>query len=190
MEDEGDGTASACPFCRIVRGEAPALVVAVNDATLAFLDHRPLLPGHCLLVPKAHHETLPDLPPALVAPLFAAAQRLAGAVEAALGADGSFVAINNRVSQSVPHLHVHVVPRRRKDGLFARNFVWARRPYPDAAAAARVRDAIRAALADPSRRRSSGGDGGPIEHRPGRRDPQPSSPPGRKIGEAGRRAMR
>ncbi len=118
-----------------------------DDATLAFLDHRPLFPGHCLLIPKAHHGTLPDLPAELVAPLFATAQRLARAVEAGLDADGSFVAINNRVSQSVPHLHVHVVPRRRKDGLFARNFVWVRRPYPDEAAMQEAQQAIRAALA-------------------------------------------
>ena len=136
----------ACAFCRIARGEAPARVVYEDEVGLAFLDHRPLLPGHCLLVPKAHHETLTDLPPALVGPLFAAAQALARAVETGMAADGSFVAVNNRVSQSVPHLHVHVVPRWRKDGLFGRNFVWARRPYESEAAADAARDAIRAAL--------------------------------------------
>ena len=136
-----------CAFCRIVRGEESADVVLDDGATLAFLDHRPLLPGHCLLIPKPHHATLPDLPADLVAPLFANAQRLARAVETAMGADGSFVAINNRVSQSVPHLHVHVVPRRRKDGLFSRNFVWTRRPYDGESAVQVTRDAIRAALA-------------------------------------------
>jgi len=139
--------ARGCAFCRIVRSEAPARVVAEDEATVAFLDHRPLLPGHCLLVPRAHHGTLAELPAERVAPLFAAARRLAAAVEAGMGADGSFVAINNRVSQSVPHLHVHVVPRWAKDGLFGRNFVWARRPYEDEAAADRAATAIRVALA-------------------------------------------
>ena len=136
----------ACAFCAIVRGEAPARVVFDDEVAVTFLDHRPLLPGHCLLVPKAHHETLADLPTELVAPLFAAAQLLARAVEAGMAADGSFVAINNRVSQSVPHLHVHVVPRWRKDGLFGRNFVWKRQPYPDEAAIESARDAIRSAV--------------------------------------------
>ena len=144
--DDLPRAAPSCAFCHIVRGEEAAHVVLDDDATLAFLDHRPLFPGHCLLIPKAHHATLPDLPAELVAPLFTTAQRLARAVEAGLGADGSFVAINNRVSQSVPHLHVHVVPRRRKDGLFARNFVWVRRPYEDDAAIVAAREAIRAAL--------------------------------------------
>ena len=147
-DGRGNGrTGRGCVFCRIVRGEAPARVVYEGGGALAFLDHRPLLPGHCLLVPKAHHETLADLPSALVGPLFAAAQELARAVEVGMGADGSFVAVNNRVSQSVPHLHVHVVPRWRKDGLFGRNFVWVRRPYADEAAALTVQEAIRAALA-------------------------------------------
>lgn len=114
---------------------------------MAFLDHRPLLPGHCLLVPRAHHQTLADLPAPLVEPLFTAAQRLTRAVEIGMKAEGSFVAINNRVSQSVPHLHVHIVPRRRKDGLFTTGFVWKRRPYPDDAAAMAVQRAIREAVA-------------------------------------------
>ena len=118
---------SDCVFCAIVAGETPAHVVYADDATVAFLDLRPVFPGHVLLVPRDHHETLTDLPPALVAPLFGAAQRLAGAVEAAMDAHGTFVAMNNRVSQSVPHLHVHVVPRRRKDGL--RGFFWPRQRY-------------------------------------------------------------
>ncbi len=146
-DEDAPRTVPACAFCRIVLGDESAHVVLEDDATLAFLDHRPLFPGHCLLIPKAHHATLPDLPADLVAPLFATAQRLARAVEAGLGTDGSFVAINNRVSQSVPHLHVHVVPRRRKDGLFARNFVWTRRPYEDDAAVVAAREALRAALA-------------------------------------------
>jgi histidine triad (HIT) family protein len=116
-----------CVFCAIVAGDTPAHVVAADDHTLAFLDVRPVFPGHVLLVPRDHHETLGDLPPALVTPLFTAAQRLALAVQAGMDADGTFVAINNTVSQSVPHLHVHVVPRRRKDGL--RGFFWPRQRY-------------------------------------------------------------
>ena len=145
--EERARSARGCAFCRIVRSEAPARVVAEDEATLAFLDHRPRLPRHCLLVPRLPHTTLADLPGEQVAPLFAAARRLAAAVEAGMGADGSFVAINNRVSQSVPHLHVHVVPRWTKDGLFGRNVVWARRRYEDEAAADRAAAATRAALA-------------------------------------------
>ncbi|HEX5528407.1 MAG TPA: HIT family protein, partial [Methylomirabilota bacterium] len=115
------------------------------ERTMAFLDARPVFPGHCLLVPRAHHETLADLPADLVEPVFAAAQRLALAVEAGMGADGTFVALNNRVSQSVPHLHVHVVPRRRGDGL--RGFFWPRGRYADAAAMEETRAAVARALA-------------------------------------------
>jgi len=122
---------SECLFCQIAAGARAASIVTEDDLTLAFLDHRPLFPGHCLLIPKAHVETLSDLPPEALAPFFAAAQLLAKAVEAGLSADGSFVAINNRVSQSVPHLHVHVVPRRHKDGL--RGFFWPRGKYADEA---------------------------------------------------------
>ena|SRR5919198_396354 len=135
---------TACAFCRVVAGEVDAHLVHEDEATVAFLDRRPLFAGHTLVVPRDHHETLTDLPPGLLGPLFATVRRLAGAVERAMEADGSFVAVNNRVSQSVPHLHVHVVPRRRKDGL--RGFFWPRNPYPDEAAARAARDRIRAAL--------------------------------------------
>ena len=111
---------------------------------MAFLDVRPLFPGHALLVPLDHVETLTDLPADAVAPLFSRAQRLAGLMESALGAQGSFVALNNRVSQSVPHLHVHVVPRNPRDGL--RGFFWPRTPYRDEAHVAEVASSIRAAL--------------------------------------------
>ena len=135
---------SDCIFCAIVAGDTPAHLVYSDDATVAFLDLRPVFPGHVLLVPRDHHKTLTDLPPALVAPLFDAARRLAGAVEAAMDAHGTFVAMNNRVSQSVPHLHVHVVPRRRKDGL--RGFFWPRQRYAGeeemAVTAARIRAAV------------------------------------------------
>jgi histidine triad (HIT) family protein len=122
--------AADCLFCRIAAGGLEAAVVFQDAETVAFLDHRPLFPGHCLLIPKAHIETFGDLPPAGIQPLFANARLLAQAVEQAMGAEGSFVAINNKVSQSVPHLHVHVVPRRRKDGL--RGFFWPRGKYRDA----------------------------------------------------------
>jgi len=116
-----------CVFCKIANGETLAAVVFEDDGSLAFLDHRPLFPGHCLLMPKKHFETLGDLPKELIAPFFSATQLLARAVELALDAEGTFVAMNNRVSQSVPHLHVHIVPRRRKDGL--KGFFWPRKKY-------------------------------------------------------------
>jgi histidine triad (HIT) family protein len=135
-----------CAFCRIVRGESDdALVVLEDSDTLAFLDHRPLFPGHTLLIPRAHVETLADLPDELLPGFFSNARMLALAMEEGLGADGSFVAINNRVSQSVPHLHVHVVPRRFKDGL--RGFFWPRQKYESDEQAAEVADALRGAVA-------------------------------------------
>lgn len=120
-------TEENCLFCRIVSGEVPAVVVFEDENTLAFLDHRPLFPGHTLLVPREHYETLTDLPAKLVGPLFENAQLLSRAVELAMEAEGTFVAMNNRVSQSVPHLHIHIVPRRRKDGL--KGFFWPRTKY-------------------------------------------------------------
>jgi histidine triad (HIT) family protein len=144
-------SAADCIFCKIVRGEIPAHVVFEDEATIAFLDHRPLFPGHVLLLPRTHHETLVDLPDALVAPLFANAKLLAEAVTQALGADGSFLAINNVVSQSVPHVHVHVVPRRQKDGL--KGFFWPRRAYESDAEAERTRAAVRDAIAQVRSRR-------------------------------------
>ena len=116
-----------CLFCQIISGEVPSAVVFEDEQTFTFLDHRPLFHGHCLLVPKHHFETLADLPANLIAPLFANAQLLARAVEEAMEAEGTFVAMNNRISQSVPHLHIHVVPRRKKDGL--RGFFWPRQKY-------------------------------------------------------------
>ncbi len=120
-------SAAGCVFCRIVAGESPAHVVLDDDRFLAFLDVRPLFPGHVLLVPRAHHETLWDLPDDLLGPLNERTRRLAVAVREATGAAGIFTATNNVVSQSVPHLHVHVVPRNRKDGL--RGFFWPRTTY-------------------------------------------------------------
>jgi histidine triad (HIT) family protein len=135
----------ACVFCAIVAGELPAARVLEDDDHVAFLDTRPLFPGHVLLVPRAHVETLPDLPPAAVGPFFARAQALSVAVRDAMGAAGTFVAMNNVVSQSVPHLHCHVVPRRPKDGL--RGFFWPRTTYADDAERDAAAAAIRAALA-------------------------------------------
>ena len=133
---------AACVFCEIVAG-AEAHVVLERDDVLAFLDTRPVFKGHVLLVPREHVETLPDLPAELRDGFLAAAQELAVAVEGALGAQGSFVAMNNTVSQSVPHLHLHVVPRTKGDGL--RGFFWPRTTYADGEAAsyaARLRAAL------------------------------------------------
>src|SRR5438876_8910370 len=134
-----------CAFCRIIRGEDQASLVFEDSLSLAFLDRRPLFPGHCLLVPKAHYETLADLPSPLVGPLFQNAQLLERAIEEGLAADGTFVAINNRVSQSVPHVHIHLVPRHRKDGL--KGFFWPRQHYQDEADLRQVQEILRAAIA-------------------------------------------
>jgi histidine triad (HIT) family protein len=139
---------TSCPFCRIVRDEAPAQRVMEDDDVMAFLDVRPLFPGHTLVVPRQHHETLADLPPDCIPHLFAVVRDLSAVMEDRLGVGGSFVAVNNRVSQSVPHLHVHVVPRTKGDGL--RGFFWPRTRYEndDAAAemAARLAAGYRARL--------------------------------------------
>lgn len=122
---------SDCLFCSVAAGDADAARVWEDDDFVAFLDIRPLFKGHVLLVPRAHVVTLPDLPPALRDPFLAATQRLAAAMVEGLGAQGSFVAMNNTVSQSVPHLHCHVVPRTKGDGL--RGFFWPRTKYADSA---------------------------------------------------------
>lgn len=119
----------SCTFCEVAAGSRPAHLVHETDEFVAFLDHRPLFPGHTLVVPRAHIVTLTDLPAELVGPFFSEVQRVTAAVTVAMGAQGSFVAENNVVSQSVPHLHVHVVPRNRKDGL--RGFFWPRTKYAD-----------------------------------------------------------
>ena len=134
----------SCIFCGILDGSIPAYVVWEDEQTLAFLDSRPVFPGHTLVVPRAHIETLPELPDDLMGPLFSAARRLAAAMPDAIAGDGTFVAVNNKVSQSVPHLHVHVVPRKFKDGL--RGFFWPRQKYDDEAHAERVAAAIRKAV--------------------------------------------
>ncbi|CAN5456063.1 HIT family protein [soil metagenome] len=135
----------SCLFCAIIAGDEPASIVLETDDVVGFLDIRPVFKGHVLVLPRSHHETLVDLPAPLLEPLFAQVQRLSHAVLDGLDAHGTFVALNNVVSQSVPHAHVHVVPRRRKDGL--RGFFWPRTRYDDAAEAEtyaeRVRDALK-----------------------------------------------
>ena len=133
-----------CLFCRIVAGTEPAYVVWSNTETIGFLDIRPVFKGHVLLLPRDHVRTLPELPAGLVVPLFGAAQRIAQAMTLGLGAQGSFVAVNNVVSQSVPHLHVHVVPRTKGDGL--RGFFWPRTKYADECDAEAYADRLRAVL--------------------------------------------
>ena len=133
-----------CVFCDIVQGATAAWFVFEDDLTAAFLDARPLFAGHALLIPREHYETLADLPPKLLTPLFENTQLLSRAVQNAMGAEGTFVAVNNHVSQSVPHLHVHIVPRTKGDGL--KGFFWPRRKYRDDAEAIATRDAVRAAV--------------------------------------------
>jgi histidine triad (HIT) family protein len=134
-----------CDFCQIVSGQIDAHIVFEDERSLAFLDKRPLFPGHALLVPREHHEALWDLPEDQVGPLFTNARLLSVAIREATGSEGAFVALNNIVSQSVPHLHIHVVPRNRKDGL--RGFFWPRNTYEGDDHAAQTAAAIRAAIA-------------------------------------------
>jgi histidine triad (HIT) family protein len=133
--------AADCVFCKIISHELPAAIVHEDGEHVAFLDARPLFEGHTLLVPRAHVVTLADLSPEAVAPFFTLTQRLSVAIPQAMEAAGSFVAVNNVVSQSVPHLHCHIVPRNFKDGL--RGFFWPRTKYADDAA----RDAVAARIA-------------------------------------------
>jgi len=133
-----------CVFCAIAAGTTPAEVVLDESEVLGFLDSRPVFPGHVLVVPRSHYETLTDLPGPLLPAVFGAVQRVAAAVVVGLEAHGSFVGVNNRVSQSVAHLHVHVVPRRFKDGL--RGFFWPRRRYADVEEMRATAESIRRAL--------------------------------------------
>jgi histidine triad (HIT) family protein len=133
-----------CLFCKIATGGLTVPIVFEDEDSLVFLDHRPLFPGHCLVVPRRHFETMGDLPENQIGPLFATARVLCLAVEEGLGSEGSFLAVNNRVSQSVPHLHIHVVPRRRKDGL--KGFFWPRGRYRDESDVEAVRVILRDAV--------------------------------------------
>jgi histidine triad (HIT) family protein len=138
------GRMPECVFCAIVAGRAPSHRVLEDATCVAFLDTRPLFPGHTLIVPRTHRATLRDLAPAELAPLLADAQRVSHAFEVALGAEGTFVAMNDRVSQSVPHVHLHVVPRHKKDGL--RGFFWPRHKYASGEEAEAIAAKLRAAL--------------------------------------------
>jgi histidine triad (HIT) family protein len=135
-----------CLFCRIAAGALPAQVVFEDEHTMAFLDHIPVFPGHTLVIPKRHVDTMLDLPPELTPPIMATTKLVSQAVEQGLGAEGSFVCVNVKVSQTVPHLHVHVMPRSRGDGM--KGFFWPRRPYPSEEA----REQTRSALADAVRK--------------------------------------
>ncbi|HET9602383.1 MAG TPA: HIT family protein [Acidimicrobiales bacterium] len=135
---------AVCAFCAVIDGSTPAEVVLADDVAVGFLDHRPVFKGHVLVVPRDHVVTLTDLPADAVGPLFQRVRRVTAAVQAAMSSDGSFVAINNVVSQSVAHLHIHVVPRRRKDGL--RGFFWPRVRYDSPEEMAEVAARIRALL--------------------------------------------
>jgi histidine triad (HIT) family protein len=135
---------AACVFCRIVVGEIDAYKVHEDERVVVFLDSGPLFPGHCLVCPKEHHELFTEAPPGTLATVFDTAQLVARAVEHGLGAEGAFVAVNNRVSQSVPHLHVHVIPRKRGDGM--KGFFWPRRPYRDREHALETQSALRSAI--------------------------------------------
>lgn len=144
MSARADTFDENCAFCKIVRDD-DGLRVFEDDQTIAFLDHRPLFPGHVLLIPKGHFATIQDLPDALAANLFANVRMLSAAVETGMGAEGTFIAANNRVSQSVPHFHVHIVPRKKGDGL--KGFFWPRRKYKDGEELSAVLSALRAAIA-------------------------------------------
>lgn len=135
---------NSCAFCDVSTGPASAHVVLADDVVVAFLDNRPVFKGHVLVVPRAHAETLADLPAADIGPLFVRVQRVSAVMPTALGSQGSFVAVNNKVSQSVPHLHVHVVPRTKGDGL--RGFFWPRQKYASDAEAAEYATRLREAL--------------------------------------------
>ncbi|TDU86575.1 histidine triad (HIT) family protein [Kribbella voronezhensis] len=134
-----------CLFCSIIAGSTPAHLVYESPEVLGFLDIRPVFKGHTLLVPREHIATMVELPDELTVPLFGAARAVAAAVRTAYGAQGSFVAVNNVVSQSVPHLHVHVVPRTKGDGL--RGFFWPRTKYADDDEAASYAEKLRTTLA-------------------------------------------
>jgi histidine triad (HIT) family protein len=143
MSEQSRTFDESCTFCKIVR-EDDGLRVFEDEHTLAFLDHRPLFPGHCLVIPKAHLETINDLPNSLLAPFFSNVRMLSAAVERAMHAEGTFIAANNRVSQSVPHFHVHIVPRTKGDGL--KGFFWPRHKYKSPDEISATVNALKAAI--------------------------------------------
>ena len=134
-----------CTFCQIAKGELPAHIIHRDKDVVVFLDRSPLIHGHVLVIPVEHVETLDDLPDGLLAPVFAAVRRASTAVQKALRAEGSFAATNTRVSQSVPHLHVHVVPRNKGDGLFSTRLIWQRKKYENDSEMADIATKIRTA---------------------------------------------
>jgi histidine triad (HIT) family protein len=144
---------SQCVCCEIVQRKGETSIVYEDERCVAFLDHRPLFPGHCLVVSRDHIRTLEELPKSLLEPILAAVQLLARAMKPALDAEGTFVGINNRVSQSVPHFHVHVVPRHKGDGL--RGFFWPRQKYKSPEEMERVQNALRSAIAQIQNRKPS-----------------------------------
>lgn len=145
--DKFDAT---CAFCKILRDPSENDVVYEDGFSLAFLDHRPLFPGHCLVIPKSHLETIQDLPNSLLAPFFSTVKMLAAAIELAMQAQGTLIAANNRVSQSVPHFHVHIVPRKKGDGL--KGFFWPRGKYKSPEEISAVLTALQSAIAQVQQR--------------------------------------
>ena len=144
-EEGNDKAQKDCVFCAIVRGRSPARhIVFQDDTSLAFLDKRPVFLGHSLLIPRNHYETIHNLPKDLITPIFSNAQLLAEAVERGVHAEGTFIAINNRISQSVPHLHIHVIPRKSGDGL--RGFFWPRQKYASDEQMKEIADSIKKSI--------------------------------------------
>ncbi|MGH7806764.1 MAG: HIT family protein [Thermodesulfobacteriota bacterium] len=143
---KGPATSKKCEFCDIANEKTRGYIVFEDNVSLAFLDTRPLFPGHCLLIPKEHIPTLAELNSPLIEPIFTNVKMLAQAVEEAMEAEGTFIAMNNKVSQSVPHLHVHIVPRRKKDGL--KGFFWPRNPYKDDKEMEEVQNKIKSAVSN------------------------------------------
>jgi histidine triad (HIT) family protein len=139
-------TAKPCKFCAIVAGTEKAFIVFRDAHCVAFLDYRPLALGHLLLVPIAHYPNLSDVPDGVMAELGIRVKQLSAAVMHGMAAEGSFIALNNRISQSVPHIHFHVVPRRKGDGLFSHGLIWKRVSYRDDAQRAETAASIRAAI--------------------------------------------
>lgn len=144
--NQGSAEQKHCVFCDIAQGKAKALIVFEDDTHIVFLDRRPLNHGHCLVVPKKHFHTTNDIDASAFANLMLLSRQIVSAVELAMDADGSFLAINNVISQSVPHLHVHAVPRFEKDSLFSHNLAWHRKPYRDDQQMQEVAQSIRSAL--------------------------------------------
>lgn len=147
--------ADGCVFCRIVRDEIKAYRVYEDEQIVVFLDSGPIFAGHCLICPKQHVDNIHDLPVELMQPLLGAAKLIGAAVERGLGAEGSFMALNNNVSQSVPHLHLHVIPRSRGDGM--KGFFWPRRPYRDETHMIETQQALRRAIEELPLRSSQSG---------------------------------